>query len=213
MEHYCETHKVPFTKKTGKYGDFWSHKLEDGSYCNEPKEKPEENKGKGAETEKAIAKPVEIKSFQRGSPEERNSIEEQVAFKGLIELMVGKIIDSKSPLFQTALNYAVSKLSKWSSMGDLEDDFLPIEESISAEEVIEDLKLIISSKKMTRPDVVKTLKANSATGDSISAMVKSLSPEGLAKFWAKLKPLIPSKLIQEAKKLGAEEIDPDDIPY
>ena len=30
----CPLHNVPFEKKTGKFGEFWSHQLEGGTYCN-----------------------------------------------------------------------------------------------------------------------------------------------------------------------------------
>lgn len=30
----CQLHNVPFEKKNGKFGEFYSHRLEDGSYCN-----------------------------------------------------------------------------------------------------------------------------------------------------------------------------------
>ena len=82
---------------------------------------------------------------------------------------------------------------------------------VSAEEVIRDLKLILDSKKITNPEVVHILKEEGAKGTAISVMVKSLSPEGLAKFAARMKPLVPSKLLQVVKEMGAEEID--HIPF
>ena len=30
----CPLHGVPFEKKNGKFGEFWSHQLEGGTYCN-----------------------------------------------------------------------------------------------------------------------------------------------------------------------------------
>ena len=222
-EHYCKEHRAVWFMK-GKMKNFAHPVLddegepvlgEDGKavWCNEPKEE----------------KPKQIESkYQRGSPEERNSIESQVAFKGAIELLVGKVIDSKHPLAHTALNYAASKLGNWSSMGDLPDNTQALKEqakdkvyaqvaqlnkSISAEEVIKDLRLIIDSKKITSPEVVHILREGGAKGDAISAMVKNLSPEGLVKFAARVKPLVPSKLAQRAVEEGIAEIDPRDLPF
>ena len=230
--HFCEIHQVAFTKKSGKYGEFWSHKLDDGSYCNEPKkvvdvEIKEENEPRDKWEEKAPpATKVKPAFVPRGSPEERSSIESQVAFKGAVELLVGKVIDLKHPLAHTALNYAASKLGNWSSMG-LPDNTQALKEQakdevyaqvaqinkpVTAAEVIADLKLIIDSKKITNPEVVHILKEEGATGKAIREMVKSLSSEGLAKFATRVKPLVPSKLAQEAVKMGAT-IEPSELPF
>lgn len=34
MEKLCPIHNEPMAGKEGKYGYFWSHKMEDGEWCN-----------------------------------------------------------------------------------------------------------------------------------------------------------------------------------
>lgn len=38
-QHWCQEHNCAFEKKHSRYGDFYSHKLPDGSYCKENKKK------------------------------------------------------------------------------------------------------------------------------------------------------------------------------
>ena len=47
---------------------------------------------------------------QRGGPEERGSIETQVAFKGAIELLTAKVIDLTHPFAQIAISWGIHKL-------------------------------------------------------------------------------------------------------
>lgn len=48
--------------------------------------------------------------WQRGSPEERASIESQTAFRGTCELMVAKVIDEQHPLAKAAMTWAKRRL-------------------------------------------------------------------------------------------------------
>lgn len=191
--HYCVIHKVPFFKK-GKMRNY-AHPIEGTDpveWCNE-EEKTEEKV-----TETPTEKPAHIptKPFQRGSPEERSSIESQVAFKGIVELLVGKVIDLKHPLTQTVINYASSKLSNWSSMG-------PVEEA----ETIEGL--IVTKEQLKK--IANLAKDKGYTPDlAVSVMIR--------KFNIANSKQLTEKQADEFIKLleagyGLKEVEPRDIPF
>jgi len=102
-EHFCKEHGVVFFKKGKMKG--YAHPVVDdggdptGEWCNEPEEKAE--------------KP---QVARQGSTNE--SIEAQVAFKGMIELIVADRITIDSKPGQAAYNWAMSKLANWASMGE-----------------------------------------------------------------------------------------------
>lgn len=101
-EHYCKIHNTVFFKK-GKMKGF-AHPIGDtGEWCNE--EESQEETGRS--------------SSETPEPSDRQtSIEAQNAYTGVVALMTNKIIDNYHPLAQSALNYAASKLSRWSSVGE-----------------------------------------------------------------------------------------------
>lgn len=115
-EHYCKEHQTAWFKK-GKMKNY-AHPVKDeqgedtGEWCNEPEG--------GAKPEGS--KPPKPDDMSKGDWAEkdmihRSSIEAQTAFKGVIELIVAKVVSKDDPLGQTALNYAMSKLGNWSSQG------------------------------------------------------------------------------------------------
>ena len=104
-EHYCEEHETAYRKYTKGDKYWYSHKIEGtDNWCNEPKTEQKEEKEEKPEP-------------KQRSTDTSSSIEQQVAFKGLIELTVAKVIDTEGREYQTAINYAMSKLSNWASMG------------------------------------------------------------------------------------------------
>ena len=52
-EHWCAKHNVAYGEKKGKYGSFWSHRLPDGTFCNESKSKKANPQEPPPETEVA----------------------------------------------------------------------------------------------------------------------------------------------------------------
>lgn len=113
-EHYCEKHNVPFTRKTNKDGDaFWSHQSDEG-WCNEPKS---ESKPKPS------AKPDTMSKDEWADKDKlkSSSIEAQNAYTGGVQLLVAGIVKREETLGQTIINYAMSKLSNWASMGETQN--------------------------------------------------------------------------------------------
>ena len=67
--HWCEEHNVAFTKHSDKQGQvWWSHRLSDGSYCNEgkTKKKPVETSGdKAAKRQPPTPSPIKGEGFPK----------------------------------------------------------------------------------------------------------------------------------------------------
>ena len=67
--HWCEEHNVAFTKHSDKQGQvWWSHRLSDGSYCNEgkTKKKPVETSGdKAAKRQPPTPSPIKGEDFPK----------------------------------------------------------------------------------------------------------------------------------------------------
>ena len=154
------------------------------------------------------------------STERQASIETQNAYSGVVQLMIGGIVKRDEPLGQAVMNYASSKLNKWYSQGEVPDDAttkikpaVPTK-LVTAEEVIKDLTTISKSGKMSKEDIKEAVAklAGGVKGTTVE-MVRSLPPEALAKLANQIKVLLPSKLVQEAQRLGATEIEPEDVPF
>ena len=71
QEHWCKLHNVAFEQRKGKWGKFWSHRLPDGTYCNEGKAEKEETSRSSASEAKTsppvkgedLPKPEAIKNL------------------------------------------------------------------------------------------------------------------------------------------------------
>jgi len=94
-EHFCTEHNTEFVKHKGKYGEFYSHKIEGTEeWCNEKKKQEEKQE-----------------EHFKADPEKQASIERQNAYSGLIQLMVAGIIKKEEPLGKEIIGYGAQKLN------------------------------------------------------------------------------------------------------
>jgi len=100
-EHFCQTHSCKFYRNE-KEGKVWySHKIKDGGYCNEPKEeietkpKPQEQSATVTETESPGDKWIEKDRITRKSIERQTSLNAAVELAkamGVAPLTSGQVI-------------------------------------------------------------------------------------------------------------------------
>ena len=116
-EHYCNEHGVKFFKTPKMKG--YAHPIEGEedengkqSWCNEPKEET----------------PSDTPAKSKSSPPKRDSstndsIEQQKAIMEIGEDWRAGKLDDKDSLVATYKNWIMSKLSYWSSMGNIEPEY------------------------------------------------------------------------------------------
>ncbi len=104
MTHFCVEHQTPFFRKGNMKS--YAHPIKDEAgettgWCNEPKEKAEAPE----------IKPAKPQGYSRtDSPEQRASIESQVAAKIGCELLTAKVIDLNHILAQRVLLWCSVRL-------------------------------------------------------------------------------------------------------
>lgn len=120
--HYCELHDIAFFKR-GKMRRY-AHPIKDtngedtGAWCNEGdieklKELPAQEPPTDMNPPKAeppLKSQMSNADWAEKDRVQRLSIESQVSFKGIIELMVAKIIKPEDELGRAVINYAKSRL-------------------------------------------------------------------------------------------------------
>ncbi len=167
------------------------------------------DKGKALPVEKPPVPSNTELPRQIESPERQNSIEAQNAYTGVPALLDARVKYPDDPLGQTAYNYAMSKLDKWASMGESVKLTVGvkkiIEEKVNINNILKDLTAVINSGKMSKEGMREALEARGGKGKNAKEMIESLPPESIANFALTVKQMIPSRLVEEAIKLGATE--------
>ena len=109
--HYCEEHGCKFYQNEKDGRQWYSHKVKGTDrYCNEPEG------NKTAKLDEMTKDDWADKDLLKSS-----SIEAQNAYTGGVQLMVAGIVKREETLGQTIINYAMSKLSNWASMGETQN--------------------------------------------------------------------------------------------
>ncbi len=191
-KHWCSTHEVVFFKKGKMKG--YAHPIEGTDpveWCNEPEGEEDEPKPPVPKTQK--------EDTGRGSPTERLSIEAQVAFKGIVSLMGCGVINRDEGIAQTALNYAMSKLGHWSSLG---KEVVPEKES--------------KDEPMMTPEQGKAIwaivkKNGYAQKNAMAIMMRLYQTSSSKNLTAKQAADFISVL--EAKKYLDEDVTLEDVPF
>ena len=103
-EYFCQEHQTNFFKTPKMKG--YAHPIEGTEpteWCNRPEDLPPPDASTKA------FKPAQAKEF-KADPAKTDSIEVQVAFKGVVELVVAKALDINSELADAALRWAGGRL-------------------------------------------------------------------------------------------------------
>lgn len=175
-EHFCKEHQTVWFKKGGMKG--YAHPLLDengeptGGWCNEPKEE----KAPKPQTKDDMSK----EDWADKDRITRASIEQQVAVKAIIDLIVAGKLDIHGTQGLTTMNWAMSKLSNWSSMGE-PNPSEPSEASLATSTQIKNLTVARKGKEY--PDelllavMIKAYKKSSIkelTGTEITDLTKKV---------------------------------------
>ncbi len=199
-DHFCQEHNVAFLHtKRGNYAHPIEGKFKDGKqvWCNE--EKTEQ--AKTTETS-----PVVKESKPPRDNETNNSIEAQVSFKGVIELLANKVIDLNHSLALTALNYAMSKLGRWSSVGDTGIN-PPVIDKVGVKDGVPE-KLVTPEQIA---EIKATAKAKGYDAQTAVAIMTRLWHKSSSKALTTREANEFIAVMEQGKYL--EEIDPNKIPF
>ncbi len=192
-KHYCAIHDTPYFKKGKMKG--YAHPITDddgentGEWCNEAEQ--EEKTQATAKTGK--------EATARESPARQASIEAQNAYTGIVSLMGCGVINRDEGIAQTALNYAMSKLGHWSSLG---KEVVPEKES--------------KDEPMMTPEQGKAIwaivkKNGYAQKNAMAIMMRLYQTSSSKNLTAKQAADFISVL--EAKKYLDEDVTLEDVPF
>ncbi len=195
-EHFCKEHDVAFTAKKGKEGDvFWSHKTEDGGWCNEPKLATKQKS-------KTPANDMTKEEWAAKDKLRADSIQIQNAYTGvpLMVELVNKYPDD--PLARAAYQYAADQLSGYYQGATKKPDAVKSTEQMITDEQVERLK-----KAGTKYQGVENMKVYT---ELMKKAYKTTS-------FTKLNALQAEDLIKRLEKgeglKQPNEIEPEELPF
>ena len=186
MEHYCEEHGVKFFK-TAKMKTY-AHTIEG----TEPTEWCNEQEG-GAIP--APSSEMSKKDWSDKDQAKRDSIEAQNAYTGVVQMMVSGVLVDTNGLFQSAMNYAASKLGKWASQGVVES------KSVEGLATTDQLKRIFATAKEKKYDTTEATAIMMRLYDTPSS--KKLTKKQADEF---IQVMVDGKYKDDT-------IEPEDLPF
>ena len=140
--------------------------------------------------------------YDGDSPAKRSSIEAQNAYTGIVSLMGCGVIKREEGIAQTALNYAMSKLQYWSSLGK------EVEEKGTDTET-QDVPMMTPEQGK---EIWATTKKNGYTQENALAIMMRLYGVSSSKALT-TKQADAFLVVLKSKKYLNEEIEPKDIPF